>query len=277
MKISYRAHDYGKCSAIELAKRIGNHDFDGVQLAINKAIEGLTAEPGTINENVAIELKEAFNNEKLQITMLGSYFNPVHSNKELVKKNIAKFKEHLKYASYFGTKYVGTETGSFNDDKWTYNPLNRTEEAFNEVKEILSDLLVTAKEYDIYMAIEGADGHCMFEPKHLKRMFDEINNGYMKIIVDTYNYLNIENYNNHTEIFDECIKLFGDDIVIFHLKDFIVQDGKLVQVGLGQGLMNLNYILPKIKEHCPNANLIFEGIKPVDIETSLKLVRSLTD
>ncbi len=273
MKISYRAHDYGKCSTTELADRISKHDFNGVQLAINKAIDGLTAEPGTLNENLGKEIKDAFKAKNLEITMLGSYFNPVHSNKELVKKNIVKFKEHLKYASSFGTKYVGTETGSFNDDKWTYNPLNRTEEAFQEVKTILSDLLITAKEYDTYMTIEGADGHCMYEPKQLKRMFDEINNGYMKIIVDIYNYLNLTNYQDNAKIFDECIELFGDQIVIFHLKDFIVKDDKLVQVGLGQGIMNLEYILPRIKQYCPNANLIFEGVKPEDIETSLALVK----
>lgn len=33
--------------------------------------------------------------------MLGAYFNPVHSNKELVKDNIERFKEYLGYTKDF--------------------------------------------------------------------------------------------------------------------------------------------------------------------------------
>ena len=69
----------------------------------------------------------------LEIFMLGAYFNPVHSNKELVRTNVEYFKEHLKYANELNCRYVGTETGSYNDDKWTYHPQNRTEEALQTV------------------------------------------------------------------------------------------------------------------------------------------------
>ena len=68
-------------------------------------------------------------------------------------------------ANIFDCKYVGSETGSFNDDSWTYNPLNRTEEAFQEVKRIFKDILLVAKEANCHVALEGAYGHCMFEPK----------------------------------------------------------------------------------------------------------------
>ncbi len=272
MKISYRAHDYGKTTPQELAKRISKHGFNGVQLVLNKAIEGETGLKGTLNKEKCENIKKAFNDEGLEITMLGAYFNPVHSNKELVSSLIDKYKEHLEYASYFGTSYVGTETGSYNDDKWTYNPLNRTEEAYNEVKKIFTSLAETAKENNSYMAIEGAYGHCMYSPEQLKRLYNDINNGHVKIIVDIYNYLDISNYEQQNEIFDKCIELFKDDIVIFHLKDFIVEDNKLKQVGLGQGIMNLKSFIPKMQKYCPNATLVFEGIKPEDIDTSLELV-----
>ncbi len=277
MKICYRAHDAGKDSASGLAKKVKELGFDGVQLVLNKAINGESGLPGTLNNEKVLEIKKAFLDENLEIAMLGAYFNPVHSNKDLVNTSILKFKEHLKYANTFSTKFVGTETGSFNDDKWTYNPLNRTPEAFETVKEIMSDLANYAKEVNSNIAIEGADGHCMFEPKALKKLFDEIDNGHVFIIVDIYNYLNINNHLNHKKIFDECLELFNDKIVIFHMKDYIVKEEKLVQVGLGQGLMDFNYILPKIKEQCPNAYLIFEGVMPIDVKSSLELIYKYID
>jgi len=274
MKIGVRVHDFGKSNAETLAKKAKEVGFDGVQLVLNKAIEGETGLAGTLSRQKANYFYEAFKNEGLDICMLGAYFNPVHSNKELVSKNVAKFKEHLIYMNDFHAGYVGSETGSYNDDKWTYNPLNRTEEAFLEVKRIFSDLAKTAEEYNSKIALEGAFGHCMFEPKALKRLADEIISDAVYFTVDIYNYLSIDNYQNHTKIFDECLELFKGKIVIFYLKDFVVEDNALKQCCIGKGIMNYDYIMPKIKENCPDAYLVFEGSKPEDMQFSYNFVKS---
>lgn len=100
MKIFVRAQDLGKKDAPTLAKEIKALGFDGLQLAINKAIEGETAWPGELSEARAKEIAKTFLDEGLEIPLIGSYFNPVHSNKELVKRNISKFKMHLDYSHF---------------------------------------------------------------------------------------------------------------------------------------------------------------------------------
>ncbi len=275
MKISVRLHDFGKSNVSDLAQKAHDIGFDMVQVALNKCFDDYTAEPGTINSKIAKDVKDEFAKYNLSISTLGAYFNPVHSNKESIINNILKFKEHLKYANEFGTKYVGSETGSFNDDKWTYNPLNRTEEAYQQIKEVFNDLAVYAKEVNSYVAIEGAAGHCMYDPKTLKRLLNDIDNGHVNVIMDTYNWLDLENHEKHKEIFDECLELFGDKIVVFHLKDYIIAETKLKQVGLGKGLMDLEYIIPRMKKYCPNAVLTFEGVMPDDMKSSLELVKRL--
>ena len=274
MKIGVRVHDFGKSNAETLAKQAKEIGFDGVQLVLNKAIDGETGLAGTLSKEKANYFYEAFKNEGLDICMLGAYFNPVHSDKNKVSSMVEKFAEHLKYQNDFHAGYVGSETGSYNDDKWTYNPLNRTEEAFEEVLRIFSHLATVAEKYDGKIALEGAYGHCMYEPKQLKRLVDAIGSDRVFYTVDIYNYLDITNYERQTEIFDECLKLFGGKIVIYHLKDFIVQDGKLVQCCIGKGMMNYDYILPKIKKYSPNAYLVFEGSKPEDMEFSYKFIQN---
>ncbi|NLL69418.1 MAG: sugar phosphate isomerase/epimerase, partial [Acholeplasmataceae bacterium] len=66
-----------------------------------------------------------------------------------------------------------------------------------------------------------------------------------------------------------------DKIKVFHLKDYIIKDNKLVQVGLGQGLIDYPYVINLIKKHNPDAYLIFEGVKYEDMESSLKYIKSL--
>ena len=124
MKIGVRVHDFGKSDAKTLAKKAKAVGFDGVQLVLNKAIEGESGLAGTLSKEKAEAFYKDFAEQGIEIAMLGAYFNPVHSDKEKVKSLVAKFKEHLKYEHDFNATYVGSETGSFNDDKWTYNPLN---------------------------------------------------------------------------------------------------------------------------------------------------------
>ena len=275
MKIGVRVHDFGKSNAETLAKQAKEVGFDGVQFVLNKAVEGETGLPGTLNKEKALEFQKAFKSEGLEIFMMGAYFNPVHSNKELVKTNIAKFKEHLLHLNDFDGHFVGSETGSFNDDKWTYNPLNRTEEAYTEVKRIFGELADYAKEVNGNIAIEGAYGHCMFEPKALKRLVDEIDNGHVFYTVDIYNYLDISNYQNYKEIFEEALDLFKGKIRIFHLKDFVIEDNKLKQCAIGKGLIDYEYLMTRIKETNPDAYCIFEGSKPEDMKFSLDFVKNI--
>ena len=275
MKIGVRDHEFGKSNAETLAKQAKEVGFDGVQFVLNKAVEGETGLPGTLNKEKALEFQKAFKSEGLEIFMMGAYFNPVHSNKELVKTNIAKFKEHLLYLNDFDGHFVGSETGSFNDDKWTYNPLNRTEEAYAEVKRIFGELADYAKEVNGNIALEGAYGHCMFEPKALKRLVDEIDNGHVFYTVDIYNYLDISNYQNYKEIFEEALDLFKGKIRIFHLKDFVIEDNKLKQCAIGKGLIDYEYLMTRIKETNPDAYCIFEGSKPEDMKFSLDFVKNI--
>ena len=73
------------------------------------------------------------------------------------------------------------------------------------------------------------------------------------------------------------MELFKGRIVIFHLKDFIIQDGALKQTCIGKGIIDYDYLIKKIKENAPDAYLIFEGSKPEDMEYSFKFVKSKID
>ena len=50
------------------------------------------------------------------VALIGAYFNPVHSHRDVVEKGIENFKANLRISHYFdGVPYVGSETGSYND------------------------------------------------------------------------------------------------------------------------------------------------------------------
>lgn len=197
--------------------------------------------------------------------LIGAYFNPVHSDKEKVANCKAIFKDYLKYSALLGCNVVGSETGSFNDDKWTYNPLNRTEEALETVIKTFKELALYAKEVGAYIGMEGAAGHVCYDVATLKRAVDGVNEDNVKVIFDIYNYLDVSNYKNYLEILDEGLKTFAGKIVVFHVKDCVFEDGKLKQVAPGRGMFDFNKLLGKIKDYDKDAVLVLEGTAGDDI------------
>jgi sugar phosphate isomerase/epimerase len=273
MKIAFRTHDLGVKGLDAATAKLKECNLDAVQLVAYKFLDDVKYQPNALTEEKAIEIGKAFKNNGVTVSLIGAYFNPVHSNKEKVKNCKEVFKDYLKYSKYLGCDTVGSETGSFNDDKWTYNPLNRTEEALQTVIETFTELADYAKEVGAYIGMEGAAGHVCYDVKTLKRAVDAVNRDNVKIIFDIYNYLDMSNYSNYLEILDEGLKTFAGKIIVFHLKDFVIEDGKVKQVAPGKGLFDYDKILSKIKAYDKNATLVLEGTTGDDIVPCTEFVR----
>ena len=268
IKVGIRAHDIGKMHEMDLSHHVRKLGFDGVQLVFNKAIDH------PIDFSHLDSIKQAF---KHQIMMLGAYFNPVHPNVLELEKGISNFKNHLEIAKILNASYVGTETGSLMGSPWGYVKENHDLNTLNQVIEVFKELVSHAETHDSYLAIEGAYAHVAYDPKQLKYLVDQLNSPRVKVTIDLFNFLHIGNYQNRNHIFLEAIGLLKDKIVIFHLKDFIVENNTLKQVGLGQGLMDYPWIISTIKAHFKNIYLIFEGVVGEDILSSLSLVKTLLE
>jgi len=267
-KIGIRAHDIGTYDAKTLAQKVKDCGFEGVQLVFKKAIDT----PVDFNDLTVI--KQAFNQD-VNIMMLGAYFNPVHPDIKQVQSGIDYFKQNLKVAKELGCLYVGTETGSYMGSPWGYMPQNHTQEALDQVIDVFKDLCDYAHKFDVNVALEGAWAHVASTPQRVKEIVDKVNHPNLSITVDLYNFLNLENHEQRMDILKESIDLLKESIVIFHLKDYIVENQKLKQVGLGQGLMDYPAIIKMISSACPNSYLIFEGVTGDDITSSYQLIKKL--
>lgn len=275
MKIGVRVHDLGRDTPENLAKKAKEIGFDCVQLVCNKALIGEKDLPTELNSTKVKTIYEAFKMENIEIAMLGAYFNPVHSNEEKVEIGVKNFSNFLKYQKAFHAQFVGSETGSFNDEPWIYHPKNRTETGFLQMKDVFKKLARVAEENEAKIALEGAYGHVCYEPKVLRRLYDEIGSESIYFTIDLYNYLSNENYQNYLNILNDAIAILKDRTVIFHLKDFIVEDGKLKQVDLGKGIIDYPKVLEIMLKNCPDAYYIFEGVTATGMEESYNFIKQI--
>ena len=275
MKIAFRTHDLGVKGLEEAVKKCKECGISAVQLVAYKFLDEVKYAPGGIDGDMAERIGKALKDNKISVPLIGAYFNPVHSDKEKVARCKQVFKEYLSFARQLGSDIVGSETGSFNDDKWTYNPLNRTEEALQTVISTFRELASFAKERGLYIGMEGAAGHVCWNVATLKRAVDEIGADNIKIIFDIYNYLDSSNYQSYLEILDEGLKTFAGKIHVFHIKDCVFEDGKLKQVAPGKGMFDFEKILSRIKAYDKDAYLVLEGTTGDDIVPCTQFIESV--
>lgn len=277
MKICFRTHDLGVKGLDAAVKKCKECGISAVQLVAYKFMDDVKYTPYGIDRPAAARIGKAFKDAGIAVPLIGAYFNPVHSDREKAERCKQVFKDYISYAGELGSDIVGSETGSFNDDKWTYNPLNRTEEALQTVIKTFKELAIFAKERGAHIGIEGAAGHVCWNVATLKRAVDGIGCDNVRVIFDLYNYLDDSNYRNYLDILDEGLKTFAGNIRVFHIKDCVFEDGKLKQVPPGKGLFDFDKILGRIKKYDKDAFLVLEGTVGDDIVPCISFIKDKWD
>ena len=273
MKLMIRAHDLGVKGEDQVANAVIANQLDGIQLVVYKCAPDVKYEPNYISSDRATKIGATFKDAGCEIPLIGAYFNPVHPNTDKIERGIAVFKDYLDVASNIGCDTVGSETGSYNGEPWIYHPMNHSDEALDRVVETFSSLADYAAERGMYIGMEGAFGHVCHTPERLLEAVERIGRKNIRIIFDLYNYLDITNLDSTYDILDRGLKLFGNKILLFHIKDFVVEDGRLRQCGVGKGILDYDRILNKIYHHNPNAILVLEGTTGDDIGYAVSFLR----
>lgn len=274
MKLNIRAHDLGVKGEENIISKLDELGLSGVQLVAYKALPDVAYAPGAMSVERAAAVCKRFRDAGKRIPLIGAYFNPVHPDEQKIKNGIDVFRDYLGLAKTLGCDTVGSETGSYNGDKWTYHPKNRTDEALGRVISVFSELCDYAKDCGTYVGMEGAFGHVCYDVKTLDRAVKAIGRDNIKIIFDLYNYLDASNIDKMYDILDEGLDAFGDSICVFHIKDCVVaEDGSLKQCGVGKGIFDYSRILPRIKNVCPDAELVFEGTTGEDIPYAIRHIK----
>lgn len=271
IRVGIRAHDFGRLPADELARRIAARGLCCVQLAVNKAIEGINLKPGDMTPGLGFAIGQAFARQGVQIAVLGCYINLSDPNPATRASLSAYFKDHLRYARDFGCSVVATETGSLNPD-WSFHPRNKSEEAFTALVPVVADLVEEAERHGVIVGIEGVSSHVLNSPARVKRLLDEVKSSNLQIVFDPVNLLSIENCREQDRVVSESFELFGDRIAIIHAKDFSVEGSALKQVRTGQGNFNYPHFMRLLRERKPGISILLEEANEATAEECIRVI-----
>lgn len=275
MKLCIRAHDLGVTGMPGILRQLDRYGIDGVQLVCYKAFEDVPQKPGAISLRRAEEIGKAFADAGKCVSLVGAYFNPIHENKQKVQDGLDIFSDYLRVCKALGCDTVGSETGSCNNDEWTYHPGNRTEESLQGVVRAFSWLCEVADSCGSTVAMEGCAGHVCYDVDTLARARKMIG-GKTRVIFDLYNFMDADNQGDYLTILDKGLDTFAGDIQVFHMKDCFLANGqKPIQTPFGKGGLDLHAILRRIKAYDPNAALVLEETTGDDIEHAVNTIKTI--
>lgn len=272
LHLGVRAHDFPGMPLDRLIGKLHEHRFSHIQFAVKKSFPESAPRLAGLSPGTAAYYGGAFRQAGIHIAVLGCYVNITASNLEKRAKALEEFKTHLRLAKDFGASLVGTETGSVGEG---YTPDNFTEEAFQRVIVSVREMVAEAERFGVTVGIEAGQNHPLYTAPLARRLLDEIPSNNLQIILDCANLMSPANYLRQDAIFEEAIELLGDRIAVIHLKDFIVEQGRIKIVPVGQGRLHFRPILRYMKYDRPHIHGILESTPEEHMRDSIAFLQQL--
>ncbi|MGM0124644.1 hypothetical protein IGI37_002038 [Enterococcus sp. AZ194] len=264
-------HSYVSASLPKKIKEVGIHN---VQLALAMSFPDLSSGKENLSPGFGTYMKNKFMEQDVQIAILSCYINMIHPNPKIREEVLQKFESYLKYAKYFGASMVASETGNVLEEI-VYTEKNFTEEAFEQAVDSIQRLVDCGEKHGMMVGIEPGLNHPVYSVEKMNEVVQRIRSDYLGVIIDATNLITAENYTEQTSILQEAFTLFGENIVAIHLKDFVIEDGKIVPIAVGEGLMDVKGLLAIIDKNKPLINIVLEETKDEKIAQAKRLIASL--
>lgn len=276
MQLGIRLHDTKKLPLEGRIEDVKNLGFKCGHLALGKVIDEFPTTDEAMTPGLAMYVKDVFAKNNVHIAVLGCYLNLADPNEEQLAKTVHRYMAHIRFASWLGCGVVGTETGCPNET-YTHVPECHNEESLQLFIKNLRPIVEYAEKMGVVIAIEPVWKHIVCNPKRARQVLDAINSPNLQIILDPVNLLDISNYQDQVAIVDEAIELLGEDVAMVHIKDFKVEDGKMISVGAGLGRMDYTSLIKFMKTRKPYIHATLEDTTPENNIQCKNFIQKLYD
>ncbi len=278
IQLGLRLHDAEKLPVEELLPLVRQKGFTCSHLALSKLFKDLPCTTAALTPGYANYLRRVFNQNGIDIAVIGNYLNLLHPDEEYLRDAAEKYYAHIRFASLLGCGMVGTETGAPNRE-YTFCPECRKDETLSLFINRLKPIVRCAEEFGVIFAIEPVARHSVYDPKSCRRVLDEIGSHNLQVLFDPVNMLDLDNVDHRDELFREAIELLGKDIAMVHLKDFVrVNEGYgLKSVGAGTGEMDYSAIMKYLKKEKPFIYATLENTTPENAAACRQAMQDVYD
>ncbi|MEA5135081.1 MAG: sugar phosphate isomerase/epimerase family protein [Candidatus Fimivivens sp.] len=271
LTIATRVHDYGRSTPEMLFERIAEDGFEGVMLAFQKAITGVSSYYDVTPDHI-VRVKNALWNNGLALETLGVYMELGLAVESERQKAVNQFLVGMRVAKDMGLSQVASESTPMQKQ-----PLGTTwKEAYRCLIRSMEEILPTAQDLGIEVCLEPVYYHVLSSSRLAKKLIDDLQSPNLKITLDPANLLDVPQFDNQYAVWDEAFDLLGDLIRLVHMKGIRAVDGKRKKAPrFSKSILDYPYLFKKIKQLERPLHIIREETNPVTAAADVAYLKSL--
>ncbi len=261
LNLAIRGHDLTDAKTIQsLAEKTKEQGIKTLQLALGLSFPDMASGRKEINPGMGNYIKQVLDEQGISVGILSCYINMIHPDLSVREESLLKFERYLQFANSFGASMVASETGCVLPEI-QYTEKNFTDEAFEEAVTSIRRLVKAGEKHRMMVGIEPGLNHPVYSLSRVKELIQAIDSDYLGIILDPTNLITTENYQEQPALVEEAFAAFGEKIVAVHLKDYQIQEKKIVPTDLGKGLIEVEKIVQIIEKYRPYSYVVLEETK----------------
>ena len=186
-----------------------------------------------------------------------------------------------------------SETGTFNEESdWVYHPKNGTEEAYETLCTILSDVTKFACDHGSVFLVENYVNNIIGTVNQVLRLFSDLHHSSIGLLMDPTNYFSDANIDDVDGELNRIFNALGNRIRVAHAKDCKRAEntaekhadidaseshtfrgaGSVELPAPGLGILNYDLYLKRLSAIHPNIPLIIEHLDETDIPRAKKFI-----
>lgn len=121
------------------------------------------------------------------------------------------------------------------------HPKNRDQEAFDLVVSRCKDVVKTAEDSGVYLAVECHTVNVLYSPERMLEFVEAVDSPNIGLNVDIVNWLSFESIYRTAELTDRTFDVLGERIFTGHVKDAVIEEKLIIHMSetwLGNGIVD---------------------------------------
>lgn len=256
----------------ELARRI--HDFD-LQCVVLDSYPGLDIDAVHPSSEICRRIKKAFAERNVHIAAVGGYSNLVHPDLEKRRAIHRHFEGLMQLCAEIGAPMLCSETGTYHPQSaWDWDPANATEQAFQELLNVLGVLAEKARRYGVTLGLEPYVMNIISTPQRAARLMETLGEKNVQLVCDPAGILSRTTLNDQHAFLSEAFRLIAPFIGLMHVEDCVPDpQGHFLWRAAGTGLLEYPLFMDLIVQSGYAGPLILEHLSDADLPETRAFVR----
>jgi sugar phosphate isomerase/epimerase len=186
----------------------------------NMSCAGMPTLPVSIDENLCRSIAQALRDRGMTMAAISGTFNLCDPEEARLHDNLNRLEVLAAACRWLDTRVITLCTGTRDpNDMWKWHAENVRKSTWETLIQSMKRAVQIADRHEVTLAFEPEMHNVVNSVAKARRLLDEIDSPWLKVVIDPANLIPNGDMSRMTEIFDEAFDWLGSDIVLAHAKN----------------------------------------------------------